>query len=322
MSASHAESPLAHPLTGDAGYVVEATPLGILWRPAQGAASALLIDTMAAPVAATSEDHLATARAAKMATLFVGGELGRHHPDSHSTTMARLGKEARQRFNIEPLLAFAHTPYAGALDAEALARKVFDGALIVGARPPYAEPKIPTLETLVAAPAATRAAASLERRYRLAGVPAQPSSTGCANGSPLSAEPVARVMLLNLLDWVKRGAAPPASRDGDNAARDADGNETAGLRLPPQALPIATFESARHDPAPDSCGSGGRRDFAATKADRDKAKDARPSLVERYGSRAYFVATMRVIADKLVKERLLLKEDADAYIANAKTAPF
>jgi hypothetical protein len=44
--------------------------------------------------------------------------------------------------------------------------------------------------------------------------------------------------------------------------------------------------------------------------------------VERYGSRAYFVATMRVVADRLVKERLLLKEDADAYVATAKQAPF
>ena len=49
---------------------------------------------------------------------------------------------------------------------------------------------------------------------------------------------------------------------------------------------------------------------------------ARPSLVERYGSRAYFVATMRVVADKLVKERLLLQRDADDYVAAAKTAPF
>jgi hypothetical protein len=44
--------------------------------------------------------------------------------------------------------------------------------------------------------------------------------------------------------------------------------------------------------------------------------------MERYGSRAYFVATMRVVADKLVAERLLLKEDADAYVSAARQAPF
>jgi hypothetical protein len=31
---------------------------------------------------------------------------------------------------------------------------------------------------------------------------------------------------------------------------------------------------------------------------------------------------MRVIADKLVKERLLLQQDADAYVAAARSAPF
>jgi len=62
--------------------------------------------------------------------------------------------------------------------------------------------------------------------------------------------------------------------------------------------------------------------FAASKAEREKNGDPRPSLVERYGSRAYFVATMRVVADRLVRARLLLSEDADAYVAAAKTAPF
>ena len=62
--------------------------------------------------------------------------------------------------------------------------------------------------------------------------------------------------------------------------------------------------------------------FASTQAVREKSGDTRLALIDRYGSRAYFVATMRVIADRLVKERLLLPRDADAYVAAAKTAPF
>jgi hypothetical protein len=31
---------------------------------------------------------------------------------------------------------------------------------------------------------------------------------------------------------------------------------------------------------------------------------------------------MRIVADKLVKERLLLQKDADAYVAAARLAPF
>jgi hypothetical protein len=105
---------------------------------------------------------------------------------------------------------------------------------------------------------------------------------------------------------------------------DADGNALSGLRLPDHALPVATFTgfNAAKDRNGPPCGAGAAIPFPATKAEREKSGDPRLSLVERYGSRAYFVATMRVLADKLVKERLLLKEDADAYVAAAKTAPF
>ncbi|MEF3366612.1 alpha/beta hydrolase domain-containing protein [Methylocystis sp. 9N] len=124
--------------------------------------------------------------------------------------------------------------------------------------------------------------------------------------------------------------APEAARDVPRI--DADGNELSGLRLPDHALPIATFtgfnarkekekEKEKDKVAPD-CVAGAAIPFAPDKAAREKSADPRPSLNERYGSRAYFVATMRIVANKLVKERLLLPEDADAYVAAAKSAPF
>lgn len=189
------------------------------------------------------------------------------------------------------------------------------------------------------------------RHFFLAGVTSARATANCAAPpNARGADPALRALLVALDDWTK-GVKPPASRVPGSAdlidARtllwpripdlpappatagpvpkiDADGNETAGLRLPDQALPIATFTAfnMRKDPNGAACAAGAALPFPATKADREKTGDPRAALMERYGSRAYFVATMRVIADRLVKERLLLKEDADAYVAAAKQAPF
>jgi hypothetical protein len=190
------------------------------------------------------------------------------------------------------------------------------------------------------------------RRFYLAGIAASTAATNCS--APVNARPSApalRALFAALDEWTAKGVAPPASRaplDADLApaqdlkwpkipglpappegARrvpriDADGNEIAALRLPDLALPVATFTgfNAQKDKKGEPCAAGAAIPFAATKSDREKNADPRPALVERYGSRAYFVATMRVIADKLVKERLLLPQDADAYVAAARSAPF
>ncbi|MGJ0505117.1 MAG: alpha/beta hydrolase domain-containing protein [Methylocystis sp.] len=190
------------------------------------------------------------------------------------------------------------------------------------------------------------------RRFYLAGVAASGASANCA--APVNARPLAppqRALFAALDAWTAKGVAPPASRaplDADltsaqdlkwpkipglpkppEGARrvpkiDADGNDAPGMRLPDLALPIATFTgfNAQKDKKGPPCDAGAAISIAATKADREKNADPRPSLVERYGSRAYFVATMRVVADKLVKERLLLQADADAYVAAARSAPF
>ncbi|WP_424360596.1 alpha/beta hydrolase domain-containing protein [Methylocystis parvus] len=188
------------------------------------------------------------------------------------------------------------------------------------------------------------------RSYFLAGTASGGGANCVAPSDARARDPALRALLVVLDDWT-RGVKPPASRvpaatdlvkagalvwpkipglpapppgEGMAPKIDADGNETSGLRLPDRLLPIATFTgfAAQKDPKGPPCAAGGVLPFPATKADREKTGDPRPSLVERYGSRAYFVATMRVVADKLVKERLLLKEDADAYVATAKQAPF
>ena len=58
--------------------------------------------------------------------------------------------------------------------------------------------------------------------------------------------------------------------------------------------------------------------FAADAAARQAAGDPRPSLAERYPGQAAYVAAVRVAADVLAAERLLLPADAEAYVAAAR----
>jgi hypothetical protein len=104
---------------------------------------------------------------------------------------------------------------------------------------------------------------------------------------------------------------------------DADGNEVAGIRLPDIAVPLATYTGWNEYKAPYPTGELADRDgsylaFAATRADREAVGDPRPSIAERYASRATYVAAVKAAVDALVKDRLLLAEDADAYLARAE----
>jgi Alpha/beta hydrolase domain len=105
------------------------------------------------------------------------------------------------------------------------------------------------------------------------------------------------------------------------SAVDADGNEVAGLRLPPIAVPLAThtgWNVYKREPGELCDRDGSYLPFARTKAERQTAGDPRPSLEERYGSRASYVAKVKAAADALVTERLLLPTDATAYVTAAE----
>ena len=100
---------------------------------------------------------------------------------------------------------------------------------------------------------------------------------------------------------------------------DSDGNEIAGVRLPPVAVPIATTSGwALRAPAfggPDGCESSGQWiPFAATRAARLAAGDPRPSLEERYSSHDDYVERVTRAARELEERRLLLPDDVQAYI--------
>jgi hypothetical protein len=68
-----------------------------------------------------------------------------------------------------------------------------------------------------------------------------------------------------------------------------------------------------------SCGlSGGYIPFARTKAERLAKGDPRLSLEERYRSHEEYVQIVQAAAGKLVQERLLMQQDADAMIKQAQ----
>ena len=96
---------------------------------------------------------------------------------------------------------------------------------------------------------------------------------------------------------------------------DADGNDIAGVRLPDVTVPLATYTgwALRAGPqANDGCEAAGQYiPFARTRADRLASGDPRLSVEERYPSFGqYHSAVMRAI-DGLVKDRLMLCDDAD-----------
>jgi hypothetical protein len=105
---------------------------------------------------------------------------------------------------------------------------------------------------------------------------------------------------------------------------DADGNEVAGIRLPPIAVPLATYTGWNvytAQPGELADRDGSRIPFARTRAERDAADDPRPSLEERYGNREAYVARVEAAAAALVAERLLLPMDAEAFVAAARGCP-
>jgi hypothetical protein len=96
---------------------------------------------------------------------------------------------------------------------------------------------------------------------------------------------------------------------------DSDGNEVGGIRLPEQAVPLGTYNGwafwaeGAGDPNALTYTSGSFIPFARTRAEREQRGDSRPSVEERYGSRAEYVRRVEEAARRLVQERYLLQED-------------
>jgi len=106
---------------------------------------------------------------------------------------------------------------------------------------------------------------------------------------------------------------------------DKDGNEIAGVRLPEVEAPVATTTGWALRRAGfsenEGCESDGQHiPFATTKAERRAAGDSRKSLQERYKNHAGYVKAFTKAAEKLQKQRFLLEEDVQRYIAEAEAS--
>jgi hypothetical protein len=123
-------------------------------------------------------------------------------------------------------------------------------------------------------------------------------------------------------DWIE-GTHATSTYGTRVSTVDADGNEATGIRLPPIAVPIATYTGwnvYKKEPSELCDRDGSFIAFSKTKAEREAAGDPRLSIEERYGSRADYVAKVKAAADALVAERLLLPADASAYVQAAETS--
>lgn len=104
---------------------------------------------------------------------------------------------------------------------------------------------------------------------------------------------------------------------------DADGNDIGGIRSVFLQVPIGTYTGW-------NIGRQGRFEggmcnligsfipFAATRAEREATGDARPSIAERYPDPQQYLLAFRAAADRLVAQRLLLPDDANALVAEAE----
>jgi hypothetical protein len=106
---------------------------------------------------------------------------------------------------------------------------------------------------------------------------------------------------------------------------NADGNEISGVASVLHQAPLGTYVGWNVIPSGFFKGqmcafTGGFIPFAMTKEERLAAQDPRPSLEERYGNQRAYVAAVRTAAEKAVRERFLLPEDAEKLIQQASAS--
>ncbi len=235
--------------------------------------------------------------------------------------------------------SLVHTDPAGRHDAElhATARAYLIAGTQHGGGPgtdPSPGPCVNPRNPHSASPALRALLVALEE-WVAAGVAPPPSRVpSLAHGTAVAAEAVEMPKVAGFaiapganrigapVDWVD----PPARLDNfyDTlvSAVDADGNEVAGIRLPPIAVPLGTYTGwnvYRAQPCELCDRDGSLIAFARTRQEREAAGDPRPSLEERYGSREAYVAKVKAAAEALVADRLLLPADAAVYVSAAET---
>lgn len=123
--------------------------------------------------------------------------------------------------------------------------------------------------------------------------------------------------IISVLPPVPTGRAYPTLVPKVNA----DGIDLTGVHLPDIAVPVGTYTGwnlLTTAPKDECSAMGSFIPFATTQAQRLATNDPRLSLAERYADHTQYVQAVEAVAKRLVAERLLLPEDATAYIEAAK----
>lgn len=131
---------------------------------------------------------------------------------------------------------------------------------------------------------------------------------------------------LDARHWLDFAVEPPAvlaSYPRLAPRANTDGIMRAGVKHPFVAAPLATHTgwNLRREGlgSGELCvASGMRIPFARTRAEREARSDPRLAIEERYRSAEAYETAVRKAADALVKQRLLLKVDADAIVGQAR----
>jgi Alpha/beta hydrolase domain len=131
--------------------------------------------------------------------------------------------------------------------------------------------------------------------------------------------------LLNGLRLNDHSVQPPAEGEAYPvlvSKTDADGNSVAGVRLPLLEVPSATHLGwnlrAPGFAEGELCSTTGSYiPFASDQADREVVGDPRLSIEERYASQGVYLSRVARAAARLVRQRLLLQEDAERILGAA-----
>ena len=104
---------------------------------------------------------------------------------------------------------------------------------------------------------------------------------------------------------------------------DTDGNERGGLKMPEISVPLATYTGwnlFRPESGPEgvlSSMQGSYIPFPRTQSDRQRRRDPRPSIEERYRSREQYVGLVSEAAMGLIGDGYLLVEDLSPILSQA-----
>jgi hypothetical protein len=159
-------------------------------------------------------------------------------------------------------------------------------------------------------------------------VPPQRPAMGFPDLSQLGMSLPTRVNELNVVDY---SVIPPRIDTNRRylvlvPSTDADGLDVAGVRVPDIEVPLATYSGfglrKKGYAEGELCGlNGSHVPLAKDAAERNARNDPRPSIAERYSTRAIYVERVRASAERLRADDLMLEEDVARVVDLAVNDP-